>query len=287
MQMNKIRQCSDSACTQNCASTTEITGGGNQVDLSTSAPINELYIGEVSRLTSTSSSTKIGLNTSAASAPVGLTSSNSEDKESNGHNDIIASDVSELQSLLKDAENEMKELRQKLKNSEKTVKQMQQEMNQAKEQEELVKNRLMNEIEAMKKQVRHMTETKVALENNVKEKEKEVAHLQNKLDHSATVTRSASAPLIHSSSSPPWVPDWFADCCHSCGYAFSLLRRKHHCRLCGNIFCGRCSNNSSSVPLTFYGSARVRVCNSCSLALKFSTSKSSDSSFPGSRNSFY
>ncbi|XP_038070837.1 lateral signaling target protein 2 homolog [Patiria miniata] len=61
---------------------------------------------------------------------------------------------------------------------------------------------------------------------------------------------------------PPWVPDDSATECTSCKALFTMLRRKHHCRNCGKIFCGRCSANS--VPLPRYGQlCPVRVCNRC------------------------
>ncbi|XP_013392994.1 lateral signaling target protein 2 homolog [Lingula anatina] len=61
---------------------------------------------------------------------------------------------------------------------------------------------------------------------------------------------------------PPWVPDELAPHCTSCKVPFSFVRRRHHCRNCGKIFCARCSPNS--VPLPHYGHARpVRICNRC------------------------
>ena len=38
-----------------------------------------------------------------------------------------------------------------------------------------------------------------------------------------------------------WQPDSEATCCTKCGEKFTLLRRRHHCRLCGGIFCNSCS----------------------------------------------
>ena len=38
-----------------------------------------------------------------------------------------------------------------------------------------------------------------------------------------------------------WVPDDQADTCFNCGKKFmSLFLRRHHCRICGNIFCKDC-----------------------------------------------
>ncbi|XP_006819477.1 rabenosyn-5-like, partial [Saccoglossus kowalevskii] len=40
----------------------------------------------------------------------------------------------------------------------------------------------------------------------------------------------------------PWAPDEDVKYCPTCGDKFSLAKRKHHCRLCGSIMCGRCSD---------------------------------------------
>ncbi|XP_071477842.1 lateral signaling target protein 2 homolog [Diadema antillarum] len=61
---------------------------------------------------------------------------------------------------------------------------------------------------------------------------------------------------------PMWIPDEASDECMACRSAFTVIRRKHHCRNCGQIFCARCSANS--VPLPRYGQMKpVRVCNRC------------------------
>ena len=38
-----------------------------------------------------------------------------------------------------------------------------------------------------------------------------------------------------------WMPDNLCKHCYSCEAPFTLLRRKHHCRVCGMIFCTACS----------------------------------------------
>jgi len=61
---------------------------------------------------------------------------------------------------------------------------------------------------------------------------------------------------------PPWIPDHMAPLCMGCGQTFSIVRRRHHCRSCGRVFCGKCSPNQ--VPLPRYGMDKpVRVCNRC------------------------
>ncbi|XP_076054246.1 RUN and FYVE domain-containing protein 2-like isoform X2 [Oratosquilla oratoria] len=57
-----------------------------------------------------------------------------------------------------------------------------------------------------------------------------------------------------------WAPDNEVTHCKLCSKDFSIARRKHHCRHCGNIFCHQCSDNTMPLP----SSAKpVRVCDTC------------------------
>uniref|UniRef100_A0AAY4ARZ0 Lateral signaling target protein 2 homolog n=1 Tax=Denticeps clupeoides TaxID=299321 RepID=A0AAY4ARZ0_9TELE len=61
---------------------------------------------------------------------------------------------------------------------------------------------------------------------------------------------------------PEWVPDEACSSCVACKAPFTVIRRKHHCRSCGKIFCSRCSSHSA--PLPRYGQMKpVRVCTHC------------------------
>ena len=48
--------------------------------------------------------------------------------------------------------------------------------------------------------------------------------------------------------------------CANCSSEFSMFKRKHHCRSCGNIFCHNCS---SKTAMTTAGPRPVRVCDDC------------------------
>lgn len=60
-----------------------------------------------------------------------------------------------------------------------------------------------------------------------------------------------------------WMPDNKSRECYDCNSKFNTFRRKHHCRLCGQIFCSKCCNQI--VPGKIIKcSGELRVCNYCS-----------------------
>ncbi|CAK9179826.1 unnamed protein product [Ilex paraguariensis] len=65
-----------------------------------------------------------------------------------------------------------------------------------------------------------------------------------------------------------WMPDQSCMVCYECDSQFTLFNRRHHCRLCGRVFCAKCTSNwvpaSSSEPKTPTEECdRIRVCNYC------------------------
>lgn len=61
---------------------------------------------------------------------------------------------------------------------------------------------------------------------------------------------------------PVWIPDIQSNSCSQCKEKFTLIRRRHHCRNCGKLFCGHCAKNF--IPLPHFGyNLPVRVCSSC------------------------
>ncbi|RWS31727.1 WD repeat and FYVE domain-containing protein 3-like protein, partial [Leptotrombidium deliense] len=64
-----------------------------------------------------------------------------------------------------------------------------------------------------------------------------------------------------------WVKDDLVECCTKCEVKFTFSERRHHCRNCGHVFCGRCSKYESPiVRLKVY--KPVRVCQQCNLFLQ-------------------
>ena len=73
-----------------------------------------------------------------------------------------------------------------------------------------------------------------------------------------------------------WAQDRNYPQCHLCKANFTVFNRRHHCRICGLVFCDKCTSNSLTANLLAPGAAegsgggtssgavlRVRVCNEC------------------------
>ena len=63
-------------------------------------------------------------------------------------------------------------------------------------------------------------------------------HRQQKL-----IGISGRSPPVHT-----WVNDNSVTKCHRCGVAFGFMTRRHHCRMCGRIFCDPCSGVKVVIP---------------------------------------
>ena len=59
-----------------------------------------------------------------------------------------------------------------------------------------------------------------------------------------------------------WMPDELCRVCYQCGDPFTFFRRRHHCRLCGQIFCNDCSSHFVSGRIIMEAGS-VRSCDEC------------------------
>ncbi|KAJ7665304.1 hypothetical protein DFH06DRAFT_1186961 [Mycena polygramma] len=59
-----------------------------------------------------------------------------------------------------------------------------------------------------------------------------------------------------------WMDDENCKECYDCESIFTTWRRKHHCRICGQIFCSRCASNIIK-GYRFGHDGMIRVCNLC------------------------
>lgn len=77
----------------------------------------------------------------------------------------------------------------------------------------------------------------------------------------ANVLKRISA-LEANQSRQHWMPDSNCKECYECGQQFSTFRRRHHCRVCGQIFCWRCCRQFVSGKV-LDRPGELRCCNFC------------------------
>ena len=79
-----------------------------------------------------------------------------------------------------------------------------------------------------------------------------------------------------------WMPDSSTKACISCERTFTALRRRHHCRFCGLIYCSACSHQRVTLA---QGQKPVRICKQCAHTFARSAlSHSSSMIAPGEAN---
>jgi hypothetical protein len=73
------------------------------------------------------------------------------------------------------------------------------------------------------------------------------------------VMRLRASPFL---TTAHWVADERRKCCLVCQQRFSSLRRRHHCRLCGEVTCAKCSA-VHQVRIVKENKASLRICVLC------------------------
>eukprot|EP00756_Hemistasia_phaeocysticola_P021350 Hpha_TRINITY_DN15770_c5_g14::TRINITY_DN15770_c5_g14_i1::g.41340::m.41340/K00921/PIKFYVE, FAB1; 1-phosphatidylinositol-3-phosphate 5-kinase len=63
-----------------------------------------------------------------------------------------------------------------------------------------------------------------------------------------------------------WLDDKEMADCYKCHRPFDFFRRRHHCRVCGLIFCHECSSHWISGALIGSSASEVRACDQCKAA---------------------
>jgi len=67
---------------------------------------------------------------------------------------------------------------------------------------------------------------------------------------------------------PRWELDEEAQQCRRCNSDFDCINRRHHCRYCGKIYCGKCSHVFMILPTEFNQPDPQRVCLTCAGTLE-------------------
>ncbi|EPT03489.1 hypothetical protein FOMPIDRAFT_1058729 [Fomitopsis schrenkii] len=85
---------------------------------------------------------------------------------------------------------------------------------------------------------------------------------QGSLRRSASVSKVIRRIRGEGLSRDYWMDDKLCKECYDCKSVFTAWRRKHHCRICGQVFCSRCASNVIK-GARFGQEGMVRICNLC------------------------
>ncbi|OQS05105.1 hypothetical protein THRCLA_02710 [Thraustotheca clavata] len=85
---------------------------------------------------------------------------------------------------------------------------------------------------------------------------------------SSTITRSYSSCdvlVVDRLASPlEWVPNKQRNMCYGCKSTFNTFRRKHHCRVCGEVVCSGCLIKMPvALPKQITGKSTTKACVTC------------------------
>ncbi|NXE79858.1 RUFY1 protein, partial [Cochlearius cochlearius] len=181
-----------------------------------------------------------------------------------GRLDTCQQQMSQLDSKCATLEKELK--------SEKEQRQtLQRELHQEKDATTLLKTEL-QQMEGLKKELRKLQDEKQQLEKVCEEQEQALQEMGLHLSQSKLKMEDIKE-VNKALKGHTWLKDDEATHCKQCEKEFSISRRKHHCRNCGDIFCNTCSSNELALPSY---PKPVRVCDTChTLLLQRCSSNSS------------
>uniref|UniRef100_A0A8C1PKS0 RUN and FYVE domain containing 2 n=1 Tax=Cyprinus carpio TaxID=7962 RepID=A0A8C1PKS0_CYPCA len=116
------------------------------------------------------------------------------------------------------------------------------------------------QINGLKKEFHRLQDENTQLKGICEEQEQALEELGCKLSESKLKIEDIKEANNALQGGQVWLKDKDATHCKLCEKEFSISRRKHHCRNCGEIFCNSCSDNELPLPAS---PKPVRVCDTC------------------------
>ncbi|XP_061084871.1 RUN and FYVE domain-containing protein 2 isoform X1 [Conger conger] len=116
------------------------------------------------------------------------------------------------------------------------------------------------QINGLKKEFHRLQDENRQLQGICREQEQALQELGCKLSESKLKIEDIKEANKALQGGQVWLNDKDATHCKLCEKEFSISRRKHHCRNCGEIFCNACSDNELPLPAS---PKPVRVCDTC------------------------
>ncbi|KAK5873830.1 hypothetical protein PBY51_018834 [Eleginops maclovinus] len=116
------------------------------------------------------------------------------------------------------------------------------------------------QINGLKKEFHRLHDENIQLKTICEDQEQALEELGSKLRESKLKIEDIKEANKALQGGQVWLKDKEASHCKLCEKEFSISRRKHHCRNCGEIFCNSCSDNELPLPAS---PKPVRVCDTC------------------------
>ncbi|XP_064181417.1 RUN and FYVE domain-containing protein 1 [Anguilla rostrata] len=185
-------------------------------------------------------------------------------QELQGRVDSLQRQLSELDTLRLGLESDLR--------SEKEQRQrMQRELQREQDNSAELRTQL-QQLQGLQKELQELQQEKKQLQTTCEEQEQALQEMGLHLSQSKLKMEDFKE-VNKALKGHAWLKDDEATQCKQCQKEFSIARRKHHCRNCGDIYCSSCSSNELALPSY---PRPVRVCDTChSLLLQRSSSTAS------------
>ncbi|KAG5853446.1 RUN and FYVE domain-containing protein 1 [Anguilla anguilla] len=185
-------------------------------------------------------------------------------QELQGRVDSLQRQLSELDTLRLGLESDLR--------SEKEQRQrMQRELQREQDNSAELRTQL-QQLQGLQKELQELQQEKKQLQTTCEEQEQALQEMGLHLSQSKLKMEDFKE-VNKALKGHAWLKDDEATQCKQCQKEFSIARRKHHCRNCGDIYCSSCSGNELALPSY---PRPVRVCDTChSLLLQRSSSTAS------------
>ncbi|KAG9490890.1 hypothetical protein GDO78_006300 [Eleutherodactylus coqui] len=163
-----------------------------------------------------------------------------------------------LKQQLQKLDSQCSHLEQNLQSEKGQKKTLQEELNKEKEKNKSLQNDLL-QYSQLKKDFDKLFREKTQMQKQCAEQEQALQEMGFHLSQSKLKMEDIKE-VNKALKGHTWLKDDEATGCKQCNKEFSISRRKHHCRNCGDIFCNTCSSNELSLPSY---PKPVRVCDTC------------------------
>ncbi|KAG7241863.1 hypothetical protein INR49_024833 [Caranx melampygus] len=184
--------------------------------------------------------------------------------ELEGKVDALQKQLTDLDTLRAGLENELRTEREQRQSLQKALQREQDNSIELRTQLQQLQG-LHTELQDLKKEKQQLQQTCEQQEQALQEMGLHLSQSKLKMEDFKEVNKALKGHA--------WLKDDEATQCKQCQKEFSISRRKHHCRNCGDIYCNSCSSNELALPSY---PRPVRVCDMChSLLLQRSSSTAS------------